>query len=203
MFIAQILQKTHTEKTNQLLEQITGLEEKEAANREATEKLLALKDELDVVKQSSAALKKSVEALEMRNSSAVEKTSNLENSLAEKNEQICALEKDVRDLAEEKIRESENHVLEIEKFLNKEKHLVEQLESAKQSVTASKAELSSRREEVKTMKTTLAAASRGLEERDDTIKSLKEQLNKAEAKQAKNSDLLKDKVEAMNKIKVC
>lgn len=112
------------------------------------------------------------------------------------------MEKEVKDLSEAKRKESECHILEIENFLNKEKRLKEQLEAAKQSVTAAKAELSSRREEIKTMKTTLSAASRGLEERDNTIKSLKEKLNRAEAEQAKTSDLLKEKVVAMNKIKV-
>lgn len=171
------------------------LEEKVAANRDVAEKLPVLKNELDVVIQSNADLKKSLEALEMSHSSTIEINFNLENTLTEKNNLISALEKEVKDLTVEKRKDSESHVLEIEKFLNKEKRL-------KESVTAAKAELSSRREEIKTMKTTLSAASRGLEERDNTIKSLKEKLNKAEAEQAKTSDLLKEKVVAMNKIKV-
>lgn len=202
LFIVKILQQVHSEKTKHLLEQISCFEGEAAANRDAAEKLLVLKNELGVVNQSNADLKKSIEALEKSHSSTIEIQSNLENSLTEKNHLISSLEKEVKDLTEEKRKESECHVLEMEKFLNKEKRLKEQLEAAKQSVTAAKAELSSRREEIKTMKTTLSAASHGLEERDSTIKSLKEKLNKAEAEQAKTSDLLKEKVVAMNKIKV-
>ena len=115
---------------------------------------------------------------------------------------MSALEKEVKELTEKMMRESESHGLETQNFLNKEKSLKEQLEAAKQSVTATKAESSSRREEIKTMKKTLSAASSGLEERDNTIKSLKEKQNEAEAEQAKTSALLKEKVVAMNKIKV-
>lgn len=201
-FIVQMLHEVHSEKTNHLLEQISCLEEAVAANGDAAENLPVLKNNLERVNQSNADLKEAIEALEKSHSSTIEIKSNLENTLTEKNLLISALEKEVKDLTEEKNKESECHIVEMKNVLNKEKHLKEQLEAAKQSVAAAKAELSSRREEIKNMKTTLSAASRGLEERDDTIKSLKEKLNKAEAEQTKTSDLLKEKVVAMNKIKV-
>ena len=184
------------------MEQITSLEEKVAANTDAAEKLPVLKNELDVINQSHTELKKSLEALEKNHSSTIEIKTNLENTLTEKSKLVSALDKEVKDLAEKMIKESESHVSEIEKFLNKEKSLKEQLKTSKQSVTAAKSELSVCRVEIKTMKTTLSAASRGLEDRDGSIKSLKEKLNKAEAEQLKSSDLLKEKMVAMNKIKV-
>lgn len=171
-------------------------------NKDAAEKLPVLKNELDVATQSNADLKKSLEALEKNHSSTIEMKSNLESTLAEKMNLISALENEVKDLTEKMGKESERHALEIENFLKKEKSLDEQLEATKKSVSAAKAESSSRREEIRTMKATLSAASRGLEERDNTIKGLKEKLNKAEAEQTKTSELLKEKVDAMNKIKV-
>lgn len=171
-------------------------------NKDAAEKLPVLKNELDVANQSNVDLKKSLQALEENHSSAIEIKSNLESTLAEKMNLISALEKEVKDLTEKMGKESERHALEIENFLKKEKSLDEQLEATKKSVSAAKAESSSRREEIRTMKATLSAASRGLEERDSTIKDLKEKLNKAEAEQTKTSELLKEKVVAMNKIKV-
>lgn len=158
--------------------------------------------ELDAVNQSHTELKKRTEALEKSHSSTVEIKSNLENTLTEKTSLIITLETEVKELKEKMFQESESHTQEIDSCLNKQRRLKEQLEEAKKTVTAAKAESNSRREEIKTMKTTLSAASQGLEERDDTIKSLKEKLNKAEAEQAKTSDLLKEKVVSMNKIKV-
>lgn len=202
LFLMKNLLQAHTEKINNLLEQISSLEEELTASKDAAEKLPVLKNELDVVNQSHADLKKCLEALEKSHSSTIEIKSNLENTLAEKINLIFTLEKEVKELTEKMKKESESHAVEMENVLNKEKRLKEHLETVKQSVTAAKAESSSRREEIKTMKTTLSAASRGLEERDNTIKSLKEKLNKAEAEQSKTSDLLKEKMVAMNKIKV-
>lgn len=155
-----------------------------------------------MINQSYTDLKMCMEALERSHSSTLEIKSSLENSLTEKTNQIVALENEVGELKEKMSKESESHILELQTVLDKEKHLKEKLEAAKQATAATKAELSSRRDEIKTMKTTLSAASRGLEERDGTIKSLKEKLNKAEAEKAKTSELLKEKVVAMNKIKV-
>lgn len=197
-----MLAHAQAEKINNLLEQISSLEEEIAANKDAAEKLPVLKNELDVVNQSHVDLKKCLEALEKSHSSAAEVKSNLENTLTEKINLISTLEKEVKELREKMSNESENHALEIKSFLNKEKNLKEQLEGAEQAVAAARVESGSRREEIKTMKMTLSAASRGLEERDGTIKSLKERLNKAEAEQTKTSDLLKEKIVAMNKIKV-
>lgn len=197
-----MLAHAQAEKINNLLEQISSLEEEIAANKDAAEKLPALKNELDVVNQSHVDLKKCLEALEKSHSSAAEVKSNLENTLTEKINLISTLEKEVKELREKMSNESENHALEIKSSLNKEKNLKEQLEGAEQAVAAARVESGSRREEIKTMKMTLSAASRGLEERDGTIKSLKERLNKAEAEQTKTSDLLKEKIVAMNKIKV-
>ncbi len=179
------------------------MEEELSASKDAAEKLPILRNELDVVNKSHADLQNCLEALERSHSSAMEIKSNLENTLTETNNQIFTLEKDVKELTEKMNQESQSHALEIENVLNKERRLKEQLEAAKQSLTAAKTELSSRREEIKTMKITLSAASRGLEERDNTIKMLKERLSKAEAEQAKTSDALKEKMVAMNKIKVC
>lgn len=200
--LIKTLQQAQTEKLSNLLEQISLLEEELTSSKDAAEKLPVLKNELDMINQSHADLKKCLEALERNHSTTIEIKSNLENTLTEKTNLIFTLEKEVKELREKMSKESESHALEIEKVRNKEKHLKEQFEAAKQSVTAAKAESSSRREEIKTMKTTLSAASRGLEERDNTIKSLKEKLNKAEAEQTKTSDLLKEKMVAMNKIKV-
>lgn len=197
-----MLAHAQAEKINNLLEQISSLEEEIAANKDAAEKLPVLKNELDVVNQSHVDLKKCLEALEKSHSSAAEVKSNLENTLTEKINLISTLEKEVKELREKMSNESENHALEIKSSLNKEKNLKEQLEGAEQAVAAARVESGSRREEIKTMKMTLSAASRGLEERDGTIKSLKERLNKAEAEQTKTSDLLKEKIVAMNKIKV-
>uniref|UniRef100_A0A3Q0RL32 Centromere protein F n=1 Tax=Amphilophus citrinellus TaxID=61819 RepID=A0A3Q0RL32_AMPCI len=197
-----VIQHGQTEKINSLLEQISSLEEKVDMNKDAAEKLPVLKNELDVVTQSNADLKKSLEALEKNHSSTLEIKSNLENTLAEKINLISALEGELKDVTEKMRKESESHALETENFLKKEKSLEEQLEATKKSVSAAKAESNLRREEIRTMKATLSAASHGLEERDNTIKSLKEKLNKAEAEQAKSSELLKEKVVAMNKIKV-
>lgn len=178
------------------------MEEELAASKEAVEKLPVLKSELDLLSQSHTELEKNVKALERSHSSNMEIKSNLENNLIEKSNQILSLENGVKDLTEKMSRDSKSHALDTENLLHKEKRLKEQLEAAKQSLSAAKAELNSRREEIKTMKTTLSAASRGLEERDNTIKSLKDKLNEAEVEQARTSDLLKEKTVAMNKIKV-
>lgn len=188
------LQQSHTEKINCLLEQISSLQEELTASKDEAEKLPALEKELEVVNQSHADLKKHLEALEKIHSSTIEIKSNLENTMNEKNNLICNLEK--------ASKESANHAVEVENMINKEKILKEKLEAARKLVNASKTESSTRRVEIKTMKTTLSAASHGLEERDNEIKSLKEKLNNAEAEQAKTSDLSKEKMVAMHKIKV-
>lgn len=202
LFFIKNLQQAHTENINNLLEQISSLEEKVTASRDAAEKLPVLEHELALVNQSNADLNKHLEALEKSHSSTIEIKSHLENTLTEKVNLVLTLEKEVCELTEKTNKEKESHALDVENLLNKEKILKEKLEAARKSVTAAKTELSSRREEIKTMKTTLSAASCGLEERDKTIKSLKEKLNKAEAEQAKTSELLKEKMVSMNKIKV-
>lgn len=189
-------------KTESLLEQISSLEGELNTKRDAAEKLPVLQEEMEVINQSYADLKKCMEDLEMSHSSSLEDKSTLEKSLTEKTSQVVTLENEVRELKEKMIQESENHSLEMETLLEKEKHLKGKLDAAKQSAAAAKAESSSRRDEIKSMKATLSAASRGLEERDDTIKGLKEKLNRAEVEQTKTSELLKEKVVAMNKIKV-
>lgn len=189
-------------KTESLLEQISSLEGELNAKRDAAEKLPVLQEEMEVINQSYADLKKCMEDLEMSHSSSLEDKSTLEKSLTEKTSQVVTLDNEVRELKGKMIQESENHSLEMETLLEKEKHLRGKLDAAKQSATAAKAESSSRRDEIKSMKATLSAASRGLEERDDTIKGLKEKLNRAEVEQTKTSELLKEKVVAMNKIKV-
>lgn len=188
--------------TESLLEQISSLEGELNAKRDAAEKLPVLQEEMEVINQSYADLKKCMEDLEMSHSSSLEEKSTLEKSLTEKTSQVVTLENEVRELKGKMIQESENHSLEMETLLEKEKHLKGKLDAAKQSAAAAKAESSSRRDEIKSMKATLSAASRGLEERDDTIKGLKEKLNRAEVEQTKTSELLKEKVVAMNKIKV-
>lgn len=202
LFLIQIVHQAQTQKINDLLEQMSSLEGELTASRDEAQKLLVLKNELDLVNQSCADLKNSMEALERSHSSTIEIKSSLENTLTEKNHLIFTLETEVKELKEKRNKESESHSLEIENVLNRERRLREKLEAAKQSVTAAKAELDSRREEIKTMKTALSAALQGLEERDHEIKSLKEKLNKAEAEQTKTSELLKEKNIAMNKIKV-
>lgn len=189
-------------KTESLLEQISSLEGELNAKRDAAEKLPVLQEEMEVINQSYADLKKCMEDLEMSHSSSLEDKSTLEKSLSEKTSQVVTLDNEVRELKGKMIQESENHSLEMETLLEKEKHLRGKLDAAKQSAAAAKAESSSRRDEIKSMKATLSAASRGLEERDDTIKGLKEKLNRAEVEQTKTSELLKEKVVAMNKIKV-
>lgn len=189
-------------KTESLLEQISSLEGELNAKRDAAEKLPVLQEEMEVINQSYADLKKCMEELEMSHSSSLEDKSTLEKSLTEKTSQVVTLDSEVRELKGKMIQESENHSLEMETLLEKEKHLRGKLDAAKQSAAAAKAESSSRRDEIKSMKATLSAASRGLEERDDTIKGLKEKLNRAEVEQTKTSELLKEKVVAMNKIKV-
>lgn len=189
-------------KTESLLEQISSLEGELNAKRDAAEKLPVLQEEMEVINQSYADLKKCMEDLEMSHSSSLEDKSTLEKSLTEKTSQVVTLDNEVRELKGKMIQESENHSLEMETLLEKEKHLRGKLDAAKQSAAAAKAESSSRRDEIKSMKATLSAASRGLEERDDTIKGLKEKLNRAEVEQTKTSELLKEKVVAMNKIKV-
>lgn len=189
-------------KTESLLEQISSLEGELNAKRDAAEKLPVLQEEMEVINQSYADLKKCMEDLEMSHSSSLEDKSTLEKSLTEKTSQVVTLENEVRELKGKMIQESENHSLEMETLLEKEKHLKGKLDAAKQAAAAAKAESSSRRDEIKSMKATLSAASRGLEERDDTIKGLKEKLNRAEVEQTKTSELLKEKVVAMNKIKV-
>lgn len=202
MFPIKTIQQAQSEKINNLLEQISSLEDKLTASKDAAEMLPVLQNELDKVNQSHADLKKCLETLEKNHSSITEIKTNLESTLTEKTNLIATLEKKVKELTEKMSKESESHALKIENALNKERRLEEQLEAAKQSLTAAKVESRSWREEIKTMKTTLSAASRGLEERDNMVKSLKEKLNRAEAEQAKTSDLLKEKVVAMNKIKV-
>lgn len=189
-------------KTESLLEQISSLEGELNTKRDAAEKLPVLQEEMEVINQSYADLKKCMEDLEMSHSSSLEDKSTLEKSLTEKTSQVVTLENEVRELKGKMIQESENHSLEMETLLEKEIHLKGKLDTAKQSAAAAKAESSSRRDEIKSMKATLSAASRGLEERDDTIKGLKEKLNRAEVEQTKTSELLKEKVVAMNKIKV-
>lgn len=189
-------------KTESLLEQISSLEGELNAKRDAAEKLPVLQEEMEVINQSYADLKKCMEDLEMSHSSCLEDKSTLEKSLTEKTSQVVTLDNEVRELKGKMIQESENHSLEMETLLEKEKHLRGKLDAAKQSAAAAKAESSSRRDEIKSMKATLSAASRGLEERDNTIKGLKEKLNRAEVEQTKTSELLKEKVVAMNKIKV-
>lgn len=189
-------------KTESLLEQISSLEGELNTKRDAAEKLPVLQEEMEVINQSYADLKKCMEDLEMSHSSSLEDKSTLEKSLTEKTSQVVTLENEVRELKGKMIQESENHSLEMETLLEKEKHLKGKLDAAKQAAAAAKAESSSRRDEIKSMKATLSAASRGLEERDDTIKGLKEKLNRAEVEQTKTSELLKEKVVAMNKIKV-
>lgn len=185
-----------------LLEQISSLEEREAANRRAAEELPVLKNDLDVANRSLEQLNNSLDAFRKDLYSANETKTHLESSLTEKVKLISALETEILDLTEKMRGESESHRAEIQNLLNKEKQLKEQLEASQKSVAAAKTELGSRREEIRTMKSTIAAASRGLEERDGTIKSLKEKLNQSEAEQVKASDLLKEKIAAMNKIKV-
>lgn len=189
-------------KTESLLEQISSLEGELNAKRDAAEKLPVLQEEMEVINKSYADLKKCMEDLEMSHSSSLEDKSTLEKSLTEKTSQVVTLDNEVSELKGKMIQESENHSLEMETLLEKEKHLKGKLDAAKQSAAAAKAESSSRRDEIKSMKATLSAASRGLEERDDAIKGLKEKLNRAEVEQTKSSELLKEKVVAMNKIKV-
>lgn len=198
-----MVHQAQTQKINDLLEQMSSLEGELTARRDEAEKLSVLKNQLDLLSQAHADLKNSMEALESSHSSAIEIKSSLENTLTQRNNVIFTLETEVKELKEKSSKESESQSLEVENLLNRERRLREQLEAAKQSVSAAKAELDSRREEIKTMKTTLSAALRGLEERDHEIKSLKEKLNKAEAERAKTSELLKEKNVAMNKIKVC
>lgn len=190
-------------KTNEsLLKQISSLEEELSCTRDAAEKLPVLREEIEVISRTYADLKRSMEELEKSHSSSLDEKSTLEKNLMEETSRVVALENEVKDLKGKLIQESENHSLELEALLDKEKHLKGKLDAAKQSAAAAKAESTSRRDEIKTMKATLSAASRGLEERDDTIKGLKEKLNRAEAEQAKTSELLKEKIVAMNKIKV-
>lgn len=187
---------------NALQQQISSSQDILAAYREAAEELPVLKNKLDVVSQSLADSNKCREALEKDLSSANKLNADLDNTLTEKMKLISDLEKSINTVTDKISKESENHTLEIENLVNREKSLKDQLDSAKKSLAAAKAELNSRRDEIKTMKMTLSAASRGLEERDNTIKSLEEKLNKAAVEQAKTSDLLKEKIVAMNKIKV-
>lgn len=202
LLLINTLQHTQTNQINSLMEQIASLDEELTVSRAAAKDLPLLKSELDEANQSYADLKKCMEDLERNHFSTVEIKSSLENTLTEKNQLISSLETELKELKEKMCKDAESHTQETENSLHKQKHLKEQLEAAKKSITAAKAESGSRREEIKTMKATLSAASRGLEERDNTIKSLKEKLNKAEAEQTKTSDLLKEKIVAMNKIKV-
>lgn len=189
-------------KNESLLEQISSLEEELSGMRDAAEKLPVLQEEMEAISRTNADLQRSMEELQKSYSSSLEEKSTLEKNLAEETSRAVALENEVRELEGKLIQESENHGLELEALLDKEKHLKGKIDAAKQSVAAAKAEATSKRDEIKSMKATLSAASRGLEERDDTIKGLKEKLNRAEAEQVKTSEVLKEKIVAMNKIKV-
>lgn len=197
-----MLQETQIKKNESLLEQISSLEEELSGTRDAAEKLPVLREEMEAIGRTNADLKRSMEELEKSHSSSLEEKSTLEKNLMEETSRVVDLENEVREIKGKLIQESENHSLELEALLEKEKHLRGKLDAAKQSAAAAKVESTSRREEIKTMKSTLTAASRGLEERDDAIKGLKEKLNRVEAEQAKTSELLKEKTVAMNKIKV-
>lgn len=203
MFLPKMLQETQIKKNESLVEQISLLEEELSGTREAAEKLSFLREEIEVVNQTCADLRRSMAELEKSHSLNLEEKSNLEKNLVEETSRAFALENEVTELKGKLIQESESHNLELEALLDKEKHLKGKLDGAKQAAAAAKAESTTRRDEIKAMKATLSAASRGLEERDDTIKGLKEKLNRAEAEQAKTSELLKEKIVAMNKIKVC
>lgn len=198
----KIFQNAQTEKINNLLVQILSLEETVSTGKETAEKFVILQSEIHAVNLAHAELQKNLEALEQSHSSTLEIKTNLENSLLEKNNLAAALQKEIKEITDNMSKASASHDVERENFLNNKKNLKDQLEAARQTVTAAKGEVRSRREEIKIMKATLTAASNGLKERDDTIKELTEKLNKAGVEQTKTSELLKEKSVAMNKIKV-
>lgn len=188
---------------NGLRQEISFLEEKVADGKQAADKLSVLEDELNKVHQAHSEQKKCQEVLEKKLSLITEIKCNLENTIVEKNVLISSLESNIKEITDKMKSESENQVSEREYFQIEEKRLKDLLEEFKQKETATKIELRSHREEIKTMKTTLFAASSGLQERDSVIKNLNEKLKTIEAEKIKTAELLKEKMDAMNKIKVC